>query len=211
MDFVPYLRLPILISLPNEPLLEKWARLFRFLATYQTVHSILSEKKTAWVLDIGCGQDILYYKFLKIVARDHFRYVGIDPLIIPKKGKGYEIRKATFEESAISQKFDVIVMHAVLEHVDDPKSLLKFAIKHLSPDGKIVVTTPTPGAQKLLEFLAHYIGILSAREIDEHKNYFTKESLQKLAKPLHVQLIHRYFEFGLNNFVEICHSGKGGD
>ena len=47
------------------------------------------------------------------------------------------------------------------------------------------------------------IGILSAREIDEHKNYFTRESIQKLTKPLHVKLEHCYFEFGLNNFAAI--------
>ena len=39
-------------------------------------------------------------------------------------------------------KFDVIVSIGTLEHTDDPFTTLKFLKRHLSKNGKIIITTP---------------------------------------------------------------------
>jgi 2-polyprenyl-3-methyl-5-hydroxy-6-metoxy-1,4-benzoquinol methylase len=42
------------------------------------------------------------------------------------------------------EKFDSIILPAVIEHIDDPASLLKVLKMHLAADGYIVMTTPHP-------------------------------------------------------------------
>jgi len=42
----------------------------------------------------------------------------------------------------IVEKFDRIVSHGTLEHMDDPLSTLRFFKSHLNPKGQIIITTP---------------------------------------------------------------------
>jgi SAM-dependent methyltransferase len=44
--------------------------------------------------------------------------------------------------SNAGEVFDVVVMADVLEHLDDPASVLKIAVELLAPDGKLLVTVP---------------------------------------------------------------------
>jgi SAM-dependent methyltransferase len=44
----------------------------------------------------------------------------------------------------IGQKFDFVYIGDVIEHVDSPVNLIRFAKRHLAKDGKILVTTPNP-------------------------------------------------------------------
>lgn len=98
-------------------------------------------------------------------------------------------------------------MFAVLEHVDDPASLLAVAYEKLKDHGSIIATTPTWLAKPILEFLSSVIGVISPREIQEHKQYFSKQSLEELARALPNQRnctwSHRYFELGLNNVLVV--------
>ena len=207
----PSMKLLDLISLPNEPWLEKWARLFR----YQQADSILEEKlKTSsslTLIDYGCGQDVLYYKYLQYVFTPESKkihYIGLDPLLPKNEKRTNQVRliRAKFEDVGIKEKADVITMFAVLEHVDNPEELVREASKLLKPDGYLIITTPTPLAKLPLEFFSRFLGIISAREIEEHKRYPDKAFLlemEKAIKPNKIQ--HKYFELGLNNF---CLIGK---
>lgn len=53
-----------------------------------------------------------------------------------------EIIETYFEDYSPDQKFDVIVMGFVLEHVDDPDLILKRYRDFLSPGGKLYVAVP---------------------------------------------------------------------
>lgn len=205
-----------LYSLDEEPWLEKWARIFRY---WQAIPSLKKSEQIAKpvILDIGCGQDILFAHYLQ----DHFpallesgHYFGIDPLMKVKGRtfpKGVTIIPKMFQhsESKTIPSGDLIVMFALLEHVPDPFELLSFAVSKLKKGGRLVLTTPSPLAKPILEFLAFTVGIISEREIDEHENYFTRQDLlalyeqlpAKLKKSLSVH--HKYFELGLNNLLVI--------
>ena len=201
------MKLPTSISLPNEPWLEKWARLWRFRKTRDYIATLLEEKKNITLIDFGCGQDTLYYTYLseefpKGISK--VSYIGIDPLIKSRTKKNHRIVKSQFEKIKLTEKADVIVMLAVIEHVDDPSHLLLNALRLLKPNGIILATTPSPFSKPILEFFSSILGIISKREIDEHKRYPTRESLlAMIPKKYRACTSHEYFEFGLNNFIVI--------
>lgn len=105
------------------------------------------------VLDIGiCEHD---FSFIdkenwrhKILAENAEYCLGIDILddiLEELKRRGYNVRKAdATSEEDLGERFDVVFIGDVLEHVSRPVDLLLFAKRHLLPNGKILVTTPNP-------------------------------------------------------------------
>lgn len=203
-------KLTKLISLDDEPYLEKWARLFRYNTSLPVIKMLLKKKKQIALLDVGCGQDVLYHKFLEYHFPDNihrFTYVGLDPLIDKKKVKNSITVVTTQYEKylqATKDQYDLITIFAVLEHVDDPTDLMVVLSQLLAVGGYLIGTTPTKPAKPVLEFLSYKLGYIAEREIDEHKNYFDRNSIQKIFRAVtkndSFYTFHKYFETVLNNF-----------
>jgi SAM-dependent methyltransferase len=78
--------------------------------------------------------------------------VGIDilePLVNELNNRGFNVRcvDATSEVD-MGERFDVVFIGDVVEHVDNAVLLLKFAARHLAPGGSLYVTTPNPFSRK---------------------------------------------------------------
>lgn len=78
--------------------------------------------------------------------------VGIDilePLVKELNERGFNVRcvDAT-SETDMGERFDVVFIGDVVEHVDNSVLLLKFAARHLAPGGSLYVTTPNPFSRK---------------------------------------------------------------
>jgi 2-polyprenyl-3-methyl-5-hydroxy-6-metoxy-1,4-benzoquinol methylase len=78
--------------------------------------------------------------------------VGIDilePLVQELNARGFNVRcvDAT-SEADLGERFDVVFIGDVVEHVDNAVLLLKFAARHLAPGGSLYVTTPNPFSRK---------------------------------------------------------------
>ncbi|OHC61902.1 MAG: hypothetical protein A3H93_06915 [Rhodocyclales bacterium RIFCSPLOWO2_02_FULL_63_24] len=78
--------------------------------------------------------------------------VGIDilePLVRELNERGFNVRcvDAT-SEADLGERFDVVFIGDVVEHVDNAVLLLKFAARHLAPGGRLYVTTPNPFSRK---------------------------------------------------------------
>jgi 2-polyprenyl-3-methyl-5-hydroxy-6-metoxy-1,4-benzoquinol methylase len=78
--------------------------------------------------------------------------VGIDilePLVKELGKRGFNVRcvDAT-SEADMGERFDVVFIGDVVEHVDNAVLLLKFAARHLAPGGRLYVTTPNPFSRK---------------------------------------------------------------
>lgn len=96
-----------------------------------------------------------------------------------------EIVHTFFEEYTAREKFDVIVMGFVLEHVDDPAGILNRFKEYLCPGGSIFITVPNAHAlNKRIGFEAGMIkDYLALSEGDlalGHKRLFTVGSLRAL-------------------------------
>jgi 2-polyprenyl-3-methyl-5-hydroxy-6-metoxy-1,4-benzoquinol methylase len=69
----------------------------------------------------------------------------IESLVDELNNRGYNVvhMDATSNEY-LGEKFDVVNIGDVIEHVNDPIKLLEFAKRHLNDHGKILVSTPNP-------------------------------------------------------------------
>ena len=74
--------------------------------------------------------------------------VGVDILAEPVmqlRARGYDIRVVDATSAAdLGQRFSRIVIGDVIEHVDNPVALLRFAMRHLAPHGCVLCSTPNP-------------------------------------------------------------------
>ena len=99
------------------------------------------------VLDVGCGNG----SYIKKIA-DHFpekRYIGIDispELISIAKQENYEqnilFEQGDFYQFENDEKFDVIIMRLIVQHLKGFNPILLQAAKLLKPGGSLVIVEP---------------------------------------------------------------------
>lgn len=103
--------------------------------------------------------------------------------------------------------FNTIVALAVIEHIEKNavSSIFEKFKSVLTEEGSIVLTTPTPLAKPVLEFLA-FVRLLDKKNIEEHKHYWNKSELTHLADENGFSVsIYKKFQFGFNQFVIFNH------
>ncbi len=95
-----------------------------------------------------------------------------------------EIIETYFESWESEERFDVIVLGFVVEHVDDPVAILMKYKKFLRKDGRMFITAPN--AEALNRRIGVKAGILSdITQLSDndirfgHKRYYTIQSLRK--------------------------------
>jgi 2-polyprenyl-3-methyl-5-hydroxy-6-metoxy-1,4-benzoquinol methylase len=100
------------------------------------------------------------------------------------------------------KKFDVIILLAVIEHIDveEVHRLFNVFRNLLNDNGIIVLTTPTPQSKWLLEMLAH-LNILDKQNIEEHKHYWNRDDIYELANRNGFSVkTYNQFQAGFNQF-----------
>ena len=125
----------------------------RVIAGKDDVSWLLKQVDGKSCLDIGCIEHDLSYtdkpswKHKKIMETAS-HVVGVDILEAYAKvlnERGYDIRVCdATSDKYLGEKFDTVVMGDVIEHVENPVNLVRFAIRHLNDDGKVIVKTPNP-------------------------------------------------------------------
>jgi SAM-dependent methyltransferase len=125
---------------------------------------VLSASTGKRVLDVGVVAHAARYirdpewrhgKICRVAAR----CVGVDviePLVRDLQAQGYDVRciDAT-SEADLGERFDLVFAGDVIEHVDNAVNLLRFAKRHLAPDGRLLVTTPNPFSRKFYRRFRH--------------------------------------------------------
>lgn len=154
------------------------------------------------ILDFGCGSQAY---FLKQVARLVDIGYGIDYDVDDKKFGNIILSKAKIGDNLkyLDCFFDKVVMLAVLEHLDIDKIAVLFQefSRVLKPNGKLIMTTPTPFSKPLLELLAS-LRIINSAEIHDHKKYYSKKDIVQLAGTTNF-VLEKYslFQLGLNSKI----------
>ena len=114
---------------------------------------LVESARDATVLDIGVvehNRERMSSEDWKhdLIRGSASRTVGID--VIPElveelNSKGYDVRVCDATSDAdLGEKFEVVHIGDVIEHVDSPVDMMRFAKRHLEVDGKIIVRTPNP-------------------------------------------------------------------
>ena len=101
-----------------------------------------------------------------------------------------------------NEKFDVVFLIAVIEHMDKPEEVITNLKKFLSKDGKFIITAPSIYSKPVLEFLAFKLGIINRALVEEHKRYYNMEQYVKLAKKTKCNLLKfKFFMLGMNTLA----------
>jgi SAM-dependent methyltransferase len=137
------------------------------------------------VLELGLGHGFS----TNIFSENFDRHVVLDgsPAVIANFRENFpeckaEIIETYFEKFESEEKFDVIVMGFILEHVDDPLEIISRYKNFLAPGGRIFLAVPN--AEVLNRRLGHFAGMLDDIEtLSEndlllgHKRYYTVSTL----------------------------------
>lgn len=156
------------------------------------------------VLDFGCGHQAMLLRAVQPIIRQG---VGIDYDAVPgRPAANLEVRQFQFKDrfDFADRMFDKITLLAVLEHIPPGQVDLLFHEfrRILAEGGQVLITTPTPAARPVLEFLAFKLHLISEPEIADHRHYYSRSDLQALAERHRLQLsTYRKFLFGFNCFA----------
>jgi len=130
-----------------EPIRSFWVRLFEALNNRRTMKRL--RRYTGLVgdlLEIGVGSGSL----LAYAQARGFVPLGCDlsPAICRRveRNTGIKMHCGSLESLPDQQRFYVVVMNHVLEHVSDPKSLLKAALSRLKTGGLLHLAVPNVAA-----------------------------------------------------------------
>ncbi len=97
------------------------------------------------VLDIGCGAGMFLYKFLQQFPK--WDAAGVEPgqvfgeTAARRLGKPIAIQE--YVPRLFGQRFQLITLIQVLEHVADPARLLAGTVDDLTPDGLVYIEVPS--------------------------------------------------------------------
>jgi 2-polyprenyl-3-methyl-5-hydroxy-6-metoxy-1,4-benzoquinol methylase len=134
------------------------------------------------LLDIGAGQGALVAE----ATRLGFEAMGVDrcaPLARKARAAGLNVEAGDAAALTGSERFDVVTMMDVIEHVPEPRRLLATARRLLKPAGRLVVYTPNHrGAVVTLAKMLNALGAgVAVREIfgGNHVCFFDDRSLPR--------------------------------
>lgn len=167
---------------------DEEVRYFRLRASlvFRQFSRLYKSHPNASLLDVGCGEGWIMDKF----QREGFEVRGIDfsSFAIEKfhphlraffqEGNIYEMLNRYFSSG---QKYDVVILANVIEHVIDPVELLACLKKLLKSEGMLLIVAPN-------DFSVLQQELLSKKCVDspywlaypEHLSYFNKESMTRL-------------------------------
>jgi glycosyltransferase involved in cell wall biosynthesis len=178
-------------------------RMLRYLRLKKVLNQL---NKEDLVLDLGCGPDFALYNFIKDKVK---KYVGVDKELASEISD-YKLELLKLNLDSIEKlpfpnfSFDKIVALALIEHLKNYQNLINECYLKLKKGGSLLITTPSPTARIILEVLAN-LSIISKKEIEDHKQYFTKDRIIKVLTDggfRKENISIEDFELGLNYFVK---------
>ena len=127
------------------------------------------------ILDYGCGIGSL----AEICAPNDYIGVDIDgPSINIARLNNPRFRFETIMPEG--ERFDSIVLLAVIEHIKNPVEIFRQMRVMLNPDGWIVLTTPHPIADSI-HYLGAKIGLFSSLANEQHEKLIDLSRMNDIA------------------------------
>lgn len=125
------------------------------------------------ILEIGCGTGYL----LSLLKEKGAEVIGIEPgnqAEIGKEKYNLDIIQDYYPSEKLKDKFDIIILYNVLEHISDIATFLKNIKNQLKDQGRIYYAVPD--CEKPIKY-----GDISML-IHMHYNYFVEQSLKNIFK-----------------------------
>lgn len=131
------------------------------------------------ILDVGAGfGHILYALSERYPASKRMAIEFSEVCVRHLQSLGVEVLTQPIEKSllGLEQRFDVIVLSHVLEHLLDPGDVLRLIHNSLSPDGILYVEVPNIPRECLLRYPDH---VWAPRFDEPHITFFSDSMLRK--------------------------------
>jgi len=151
--------------------------------TYRLLISVINKhlkNSNQKILDIGCGAGTLSFYLAK---RGH-NVLGVDisskaikECSVSTKSLGLEhlnFKQLDFPNKYPNEKFDVVILTEVIEHLEDDKKTLMVINKLLKPNGLIILSTPSNTAP------LHRLGV--TKKFDKDVGHLRRYSLEEIAR-----------------------------
>jgi 2-polyprenyl-3-methyl-5-hydroxy-6-metoxy-1,4-benzoquinol methylase len=139
----------------------------------------------AKILDVGCGKGQL---LLRMSLGGFKNCTGIDPYLQESinYANGVTIHKSNLVDFVThgDSKFDLIMFHHSLEHMEDPRLILENSAKLLSAGGTILVRIPVADSYAW----EHYGVNWTQLDAPRHLYLLTRDSMEKLAAYAHLKI-----------------------
>lgn len=153
------------------------------------------------LIDVGCGafNSCIEHLLRRGVVSE--TSLGIDPNVPQLKSPNFEQLDVRGLRQHSFHKFDMATSLAVIEHlpVNEVLSHLRDTRACLRPGGALLLTTPTPSAKPVLEFLAFRLRVLSQQEIADHRHYWSSHELMSAPHEAgYSDIWMKYFQLGPN-------------
>lgn len=142
--------------------------------TLKWKHELISQfKKNGSILDYGCGTG----EFLHFMQTKNWKGSGVEPSETARDKALHLTKTEIFEHlKSTKDKFDVITLWHVLEHVHDLNEKIIELINHLKDDGIIFIAVPnheSADAKKYKKFWAGY-------DVPRHLWHFSQSNMKQL-------------------------------
>ncbi len=175
-------------------------RIFRFYRAGK-IHFIAPKATSA--LDIGCGRGLtLYY------LRKYFGFTRVAGTQIASAARQYAEQSLNLEVHGIDlledewrgERFDLITMWHVLEHVLEPELYVRKIRTLLKPEGKLLIEVPNFNSWTRRFTGPYWLGL----DLKYHLTFFTPESLKLLLERngFTIRFMHA-FSFEYSTFISV--------
>lgn len=176
------------------------------------IYDIVKDVQNKRLLDVGAGEGYVSRFFLdldyQIKALDYSEHAvkNHNPAVEPYFIKG-DVFKNLDTIIKSNEKYGIIILNNVIEHVLDPKLILEKIHNILDIDGILVITAPNDFS-KLQEHLLKkkYINEMNWLAPPMHLSYFTLESLSNLVENCNYSVFNYYAEYPIDFDLLVEHT-----
>ncbi len=226
----------MLVTTPQPKNLDKYYQTINYIShtdnsknlfekIYQTIKKYTLRKKIKLInqfskngkslLDIGCGTG----EFLAIAKKENWTTLGIEPNTNAReKAVLKNINVVATLDNIGDQKFNVISLWHVLEHLPDLENQIKKITNLLTEEGTLIIAVPNFKSNDA----KHYKEYWAAYDTPRHLWHFSQTAISKLFKeqnfkvvqtlPLrfdayYVSLLSEKYKNGKSNYIKAIYQG----
>jgi SAM-dependent methyltransferase len=161
---------------------------------------IIKEKKS--LLDIGSGPGV----FLEAATKRGWEVTGIEPNTYAAKHTtdlGFNVINEMYDKILADKldKFDLINLTLVLEHIVNPVELIRLAFNQLNENGIISIVVPNDYSPFQTILHSNYNFEDWWVVPDHHLNYFSRSSLNNILTNNNLKVVHEETTFPIDMFL----------